>query len=538
MKFYSSNDGNGCISVGKLLDDGVPLSSYYSNQYYQNHHVWLIEIVRRTGSINLGHGFGRYRDNITTLCTYYTSTLINGNLTVTPTNRQERFHQPYSGCSNDHTYLYFLNEINQGRDQAVYFYNPAFPFGETEEELVISSITKDYDNDIKKYHIHIVDWREIIYQMALDFFAGQGCSVKNPIYTWTWDWDSGLEKTINMQASVCCSDPDHFLYEVGSRNPYYYPTGYTGYEQYYTDMQGFWRQLYTPEYVPEPIYTKGTYQITPYRAGESKYFIKQKEWQSAEIEDINIDYYFYDQDEHIITQMKSISELNTLVPENEGETTLPSTPLQIKYVTYKVSKLEVIDGLDKGRKLYWNRAVFESPETLNFWFDFLDSDTELASFSVKSVGDRTKVVNDDKAGAIFYKEIPGLILYDISEATQNQETGDTTVNISTLRRDITENSGYSFIYLPKGFSQYLTISYRGTSVKDKIDELLYQFSYCIENITLTSIPIYYLQPNTRIYVQDKTTGIEGEYIVSKITIPLTYNGTMSISASKAPERLY
>jgi hypothetical protein len=25
-----------------------------------------------------------------------------------------------------------------------------------------------------------------------------------------------------------------------------YPTGKTGYEQYYTDLEGFWRQLYCP----------------------------------------------------------------------------------------------------------------------------------------------------------------------------------------------------------------------------------------------------------------------------------------------------
>jgi hypothetical protein len=67
---------------------------------------------------------------------------------------------------------------------------------------------------------------------------------------------------------------------------------------------------------------------------------------------------------------------------------------------------------------------------------------------------------------------------------------------------------------------------------------LYQYSYCVENISITALPIYTLQPNTRIYVCDSETKINGEYIVSKFTIPLTYNGTMSITAVKAPERLY
>ena len=41
----------------------------------------------------------------------------------------------------------------------------------------------------------------------------------------------------------------------------------------------------------------------------------------------------------------------------------------------------------------------------------------------------------------------------------------------------------------------------------------------------------------RIKVIDKNTNINGEYLVSKITLPLTYNGTMNITATKAPERL-
>jgi hypothetical protein len=39
-------------------------------------------------------------------------------------------------------------------------------------------------------------------------------------------------------------------------------------------------------------------------------------------------------------------------------------------------------------------------------------------------------------------------------------------------------------------------------------------------------------------VEDKNTSIKNEYIVDKITLPLAYNGTMSISATKAIDRLY
>ena len=41
---------------------------------------------------------------------------------------------------------------------------------------------------------------------------------------------------------------DDFELRVAAANPNLYPTGRTGYEQYYTDLQGFWREIYFPHY--------------------------------------------------------------------------------------------------------------------------------------------------------------------------------------------------------------------------------------------------------------------------------------------------
>jgi hypothetical protein len=57
-----------------------------------------------------------------------------------------------------------------------------------------------------------------------------------------------------------------------------------------------------------------------------------------------------------------------------------------------------------------------------------------------------------------------------------------------------------------------------------LDELLYNHSYCTESINISAIPIYYLDVNTRISVCDELSKINGEYIVSRISLPLTYNG--------------
>ena len=68
--------------------------------------------------------------------------------------------------------------------------------------------------------------------------------------------------------------------------------------------------------------------------------------------------------------------------------------------------------------------------------------------------------------------------------------------------------------------------------------MLYDYAVCKQSITLTTIPIYYLQPNTRIFITDLESGINGEYIISRLGYNLNYNGTLSITASKAVDRIY
>jgi hypothetical protein len=58
-----------------------------------------------------------------------------------------------------------------------------------------------------------------------------------------------------------------------------------------------------------------------------------------------------------------------------------------------------------------------------------------------------------------------------------------------------------------------------------------------ENITIGTMPIYHLEPNTRITVEDEDTSIHGDYMIKSFSIPLAANGTMSIQCSKAVERV-
>lgn len=163
---------------------------------------------------------------------------------------------------------------------------------------------------------------------------------------------------------------------------------------------------------------------------------------------------------------------------------------------------------------HWHNNVLDNPETLLFWFDFLDADqSDLNKYSVPVVGTRSKALTDKDVKSIYYKDIPKVIFQSGKEIYEHE-------------------TGYTYIQLQDTMENLFTISSRGKSAKEKVEELLQDYGYCTESISLTALPVYHLEPNHRIVVQDNDTQINGEYLVDKITLPLTYNGTMNITATK------
>jgi hypothetical protein len=57
----------------------------------------------------------------------------------------EYFMYPYAGCSDDHTYLEFLEGDIKQDGNTVYFYNPAFHGWDSYEDLVKEQIEKEFE---------------------------------------------------------------------------------------------------------------------------------------------------------------------------------------------------------------------------------------------------------------------------------------------------------------------------------------------------------------------------------------------------------
>ena len=370
----------------------------------------------------------------------------------------------------------------------------------------------------KTYTTEDLDWREIIYQMAIDYYKH--------------------------------NQKDDFLSKIAQNNPEY-PTGFTGYESFYIDLQAFWRELYNPdvkdEFLPfEYDYDNGDKIDTDKELYIKEGYVKTEKTENAFVwMDGKLVQYNKDKPElqgkqlYIKTKLAEASVPDDIYKDGSKykkyliETKVGADDKEYYnkvYIEYfYLGKKYYIDDEPKDELRYWNKIVQDSPDLLNFWIDFLDTDetgqSELSKMSIFAIGNRPKVVNDKNVKSIYFRNVPNVIYGDKENITL--EVYD-------------EKSGYVHINIPKGTFQKdcFTISAQGKSAKDQLNELLYQHSYCTESVNIQAIPVYYLEPNAIVSIEDKNTNISGEYILSKITIPLIYNGMMSIQATKSPQRIY
>lgn len=172
----------------------------------------------------------------------------------------------------------------------------------------------------------------------------------------------------------------------------------------------------------------------------------------------------------------------------------------------------------------WYEEVLKQPSDIDFFLDFIDSNAAISEFSVSNIGRRTITITDNDINCVFRPEIPDYILI---------ETGQ---DDTAAKRAEAEARNQQYIQVDTSVYDMLIQGGSKNSAYEKVRELLYQYTSYNESITIQAVPIYHLEPNTRIGVRDIESNIYGDYMMSTISIPLDVNGTMSISATRALER--
>ena len=165
------------------------------------------------------------------------------------------------------------------------------------------------------------------------------------------------------------------------------------------------------------------------------------------------------------------------------------------------------------------RSTEELPvgDTIDYFCHIIDVSQQGSQLNKEQVGRyMTKTLNDSNINCIYFPDVDNILILKKNDKVPEDMLAEYTV----IRVD---DDIYNQIYA--GGSQ--------NSAFEQARQLICQNTSYANTISISCIPIYYLEPNTTIYVEDEESSIKGYYVINTISLPLAYNGNMNISASKA-----
>ena len=182
---------------------------------------------------------------------------------------------------------------------------------------------------------------------------------------------------------------------------------------------------------------------------------------------------------------------------------------------------------DEGETIYtggFYDEFLKTPSDMDYYLDFIDSNTAISQFNVNNIGRRTQVINKNDINCIFEPDIPDFIIIELGQPDTDEKRAEC------------ESKGQKYIQVTTGIFNLLALGGQSNSAFNEIKTMLHEYTSYNESVTIQTIPIYNLEPNIRIGIRDVESNIYGDYMISNISIPLDVSSTMSISAIRALER--
>ena len=161
----------------------------------------------------------------------------------------------------------------------------------------------------------------------------------------------------------------------------------------------------------------------------------------------------------------------------------------------------------------------------NYYLDFIDPYTStLGEYSIQNIGRRTDVVNNEDINCLFQPDIPDIVFINTDEDDAQE-----------LRSECQQKGQPYTQVRGDTYWAFATGGYKNGAF-DQIKYELYLHTNYQRTLSLTALPIFYLEPNSRVTINDKSTNTYGSFVVRTISIPLGAGSVMAVSASECFER--
>lgn len=171
-------------------------------------------------------------------------------------------------------------------------------------------------------------------------------------------------------------------------------------------------------------------------------------------------------------------------------------------------------------------VYLNDPLLMDYYLDFIDTNEELSKISVAAVGRRTKAQNIDSVNCVFEFNVPAVYFYS--------EADDEAYKVMIQNYAQAQDADYMELSVEDYAS--LKLSSTANDAYTEARAWLYESTQRNSTISISAVPIYYLDANSRITVSDSVSGIQGDFLINSISLPLDISGTMTLSCSQVLQK--
>lgn len=187
----------------------------------------------------------------------------------------------------------------------------------------------------------------------------------------------------------------------------------------------------------------------------------------------------------------------------------------------EIPKLYDLSTFDNG-SCFFQAGI--TPNTATWWIDIVDS-PNIDKFKVSNIGKRTKSIQNDKINCLFDPFFPDIRFIEAG-----------TPKTAELRKKYKELNK-PFYQMQKDSYAKLALGIATNSAYEHLRSQIHTILSFNESVSIGIIPIYHLEPNTRIKIEDEDTNIHGDYMIKSFTLPLAAGGQMTLQCTKAIEMI-
>ena len=127
-------------------------------------------------------------------------------------------------------------------------------------------------------------------------------------------------------------------------------------------------------------------------------------------------------------------------------------------------------------------------------------------------------------------------MWDVIIIRGNDDATEPYNNEAKILLQECQEVGQSYLIIPNNFYIHMTYD-KYQDAMNIIRSALYVYTGYSEAVQMSTIPIYHLEPNTRITIRDKKSGIYGDYIINSFEIPLDVSSTMNFNCTKCLQKI-